>query len=466
MSDALAVLQRTLDEPGLYLTDPADVLPYAVDWSKKFVGSTPLVVRPRSIEQVSVLLAACNENRIALVPQGGNTGLVGGSVPRNGEVVLSLSRLNAIEEYDTASGTVTVQAGVVLDTLHEFLAENDLVFPVDLGARGSCQLGGMAATNAGGIKVIRYGHIREQIRGIETVMADGTVVSGLNKLRKNNTGYDLKQLFIGSEGTLGVITRLVLQTYPRPRGAQTALMGLASADNLPAVLDHVRGRVVGLSSLEMFLRAPLDLLLRHDPTVREPFDATYPAYVLVESETEAGAAARDAFLMSLGDTFQAGLAADVLIAESNEQAAGFWRLREGITEAIGHEGLTHKFDVTVPPGRIPDILGALDDIGASIGSIQVVVYGHLGDGNLHVNMVQGNETPEAEFRANGEPLAERIYRLIAEAEGSISAEHGIGVMKRDYLALCRAPEEIGLMRRFKEALDPGGILNPGVIFEG
>ena len=464
MTDIEARLRAALDEPGLYLTEPDEVAPYGVDWTRKFSGRPALVARPNSVAQVATLLRTCDAHGIALVPQGGNTGLVGGSVPRDGEVVLSLARLNAIEEFDSASGTVRVQAGVVLETLHRFLAEREQVFPVDLGARGSCQLGGMAATNAGGVKVIRYGHVRDQIRGIEAVLADGTVVSGLNKLRKNNTGLDLKQLFIGSEGILGVITRLVLQAHPRPAARHTALFGVESAAAAIGLLEALRRGLPGLSSLEMIRREAIELLCRHDAGARRPFATNYPLLVLVEAETGAGAGERDGFLAALAAALEAGHAADAVIAESEDQAVALWQLREGVTEAIGREGLTHKFDVTVPPGRIPEILSELDLIAETLGGVLCLVYGHLGDGNLHVNMVQERETPDEVFCAKGAPLAGRIYNLVADAEGSISAEHGIGIMKRDYLGLCRTQEEIALMRRLKRTLDPNGVLNPGVIF--
>lgn len=464
MTDIETRLRAALDEPGLYLTEPDEVTPYGIDWTRKFSAQPALVARPNSVEQVARLLRACDTHGIKVVPQGGNTSLVGGSVPRKGEIVLSLARLNAIEEFDSASGTIRVQAGVVLETLHRYLAERDQLFPVDLGARGSCQLGGMASTNAGGVKVIRYGHVRDQIRGIEAVLADGTVVSGLNKLRKNNTGLDLKQLFIGSEGILGVITRLVLQAHPRPAARHTALFGVENATAAVALLEDLRQGLPGLSSLEMIRREAIELLCRHDETAHRPFAASYPFLVLAEAETGAGGGEREGFLAALSAALEAGHAADAVIAESEVQAAALWKLREGVTEAIGREGLTHKFDVTVPPGRIPEILPALDSIAQTVGGVLCLVYGHLGDGNLHVNMVQERETSDEAFRAKGTPLAERIYTLVADAEGSISAEHGIGIMKRDYLGLCRTEEEIALMRRLKRTLDPNRILNPGVIF--
>lgn len=464
-SDVAARLKAEVDAPGLYLEEPAAVAPYAVDWTRKFAGPCSLVARPRSTDEVARLLAACDRLRIPLVPQGGNTGLVGGSVPRGGEVVLSLSRMNAIEAYDPASETVQCQAGVVLDDLHAYLAERGRSFAVDLGARGSCQIGGMIATNAGGIKVIRYGHMREQLRGLEVVLTDGTVVSSLGRLRKNNTGIDVKHLFVGSEGILGVITRAVLQTLPAMGTRQTALLGLADCAGLSALSAYLRERLSGLSSLEFFLRDSLALVLARQARVRDPFARPYAAYVLLETETAQGEESREPVLAVLAGALAEGLAADALVAENEEQRQDFWRLRETITESIGKMGLTHKFDVTVPPGSVPDFLARIGAIADGFPGFMPILYGHLGDGNVHVNMVQGEGLSEPAFRAAEEALARLVYDLVRKFTGSISAEHGIGMLKRAYLGYSRTPEEIALMRRMKALLDPRGILNPGVMFE-
>ncbi len=464
MATASDLLREAIDEPGLYLDQPTDTAAYAIDWTGKFAGTTPLVVRPRNTETVSRVLAACDRHGLAVVPQGGNTGIVGGSVPHQGEVVISLSRMNAIEAFDAASATATVQAGVVLQALQEHLAERDHEFAVDLAARGSCQIGGMIATNAGGIKVLRYGHMREQVRGLEVVLADGTVLRNLNRLKKNNTGLDLKQLFIGSEGILGVITRAVVQVQPRAPARQTALIGLADRAKLPALLQACRERFRGLSSLEFVVRDAIDLVREVEPETREPFGAIYQVYVIIEEETPAGAAAREGFVAALAALAEVELVADAIVAASERQARAVWRLREGPTELIGRLGLTHKFDVTVPPGAIPPFLTAMERLGEAMTGFRPLLYGHLGDGNVHVNMMQRPGLAEAAFHQAGPALAARIYGLVAEHEGSISAEHGIGVMKRDYLHLSRTAEEIALMRRLKATLDPNGILNPGVIF--
>jgi FAD/FMN-containing dehydrogenase len=458
-------LKAELGSPGLVLSEADEVAAYTSDWTRKFSGVAPAVLRPRDTDEVRRCVLACRKLGLALVPQGGNTGLVGGSVPRAGEVVLSLSRLNKIESFDAASATVQVQAGVVLQALHENLAGRGCVFPVDLGARGSCQIGGMIATNAGGIKVLRYGHMREQVLSLEVVLADGTVMSNLHGLKKNNTGLDLKHVFIGSEGMLGIITRAVLQARPAPEAVQTALLALDTRDRLPELLTMLRERLRGLSSLEIITQDSIALYKEVEPGTREPFDKAYPACVIVEEETGAGENERDGFLERLSGVIESGLAADAVVAESEAQAQAIWRLRDGVTEAISRAGLTHKFDVTVPPGALPGFLTQMERFGDEAGGLRTLLFGHLGDGNVHVNMMQKPELPEDEFLAKGPALAERIYSLVAELKGSISAEHGIGIAKRAYLHHSRTAEEISLMRAMKRLLDPDNILNPGVLFE-
>ncbi len=465
MTSVVERLNAELDSPGLVLSEPTEVAAYTTDWTRKYSSIAPAVLRPRDTTEVARCVLACHKLGLALVPQGGNTGLVGGSVPRDGEVVLSLSRLNAIESFDAASATVQLQAGVVLQTLHEDLAGRGCVLPVDLGARGSCQIGGMIATNAGGIKVLRYGHMRGQVLGLEVVLADGTVLSNLNSLKKNNTGLDLKHIFIGSEGMLGIITRAVLQARPAPQAVQTALLALDTRDRLPELLTVMREHLRGLSSLEIITCDSIALYKEVEPDTNLPFDKAYPACVIVEEETGAGANERDGFLERLSGIIESGLAADAVVAESEAQAQGIWRLRDGVTEAIGRAALTHKFDVTVPPGALPGFLEQMERFGDEAHGLRTLLFGHLGDGNVHVNMMQKPGLSEDEFYAKGPALAERIYSHVAELRGSISAEHGIGIAKRAYLHHSRTAEEITLMRGMKQLLDPGGILNPGVLFE-
>ena len=458
-------LRERLGDPALYLDDPADTERYARDWIGKHVGATPLVVRPRSTGEVAAVLAAAAELGVPLVPQGGNTGMVGGGVPRAGEVVLSVERLNAIEDFDDGSATVRVQAGVVLETLQGFLAERGCDMPVDLGGRGSCQIGGMIATNAGGTKVLRYGHMREQVRGLEAVLADGTVVSSLNTLKKNNTGLDLKQIFIGSEGVLGIITRAVLQVQPAPEAFQTALVALARRDLLPDLLRTARARFRGLSSLEFIDGGTVAYVESAEPGFRLPLAGGHASYVVIEEESAAGEAAREAFVGRLETLLADSLIADAVIAGSEAQARAIWRVREAPTEVVSQLGLTHKFDVTVPPGVIPPFLGEMEAVAGKVGGVRAILFGHLGDGNVHVNMAQEAGVPDLDFLAKDPALAAEIYGIVHARRGSISAEHGIGVMKRAYLPLSRTVEEIALMRTLKATLDPTGILNPGVILD-
>ena len=456
-------LRERLGDPALYLDAPADTARYARDWPGKHIGATPLVVRPRSTEEVSAVLAACAELGVPLVPQGGNTGMVGGGVPRAGEVVVSTERLATIEDFDESAATVRVQAGVVLEALQGFLAERGHTMPVDLGARGSCQIGGMIATNAGGLKVLRYGHMREQVRGLEVVLANGTVLRGLNTLKKNNTGLDLKQLFIGSEGTLGIVTRAVLQVRPVPAAFQTALLAVARRDLLPPLLAAVRARFPGLSSLEFIDGRTVAYVERAEPGFRLPLAGGQESYVVIEEEAAADDAAHEAFVGRLESLSADALIADAAVAASEAQTRAIWTVREVPPEIVSRRGLTHKFDVTVPPGAIPPFLGEVEAVAVKVGGVEPILFGHLGDGNVHVNMAQGAGVADGDFRAREAALADAIYGIVRARGGSISAEHGIGVMKRAYLSFSRTAEEIALMRGLKATLDPAGILNPGVI---
>lgn len=464
MNTALSRLRAELDAPGLYVDAPADLAPYGTDWTRKFSGTPSVVARPRTTEQVVRLLAACNKHGLPVVPQGGNTGMVGGSVPRGGEVVISLSRMNRIEGFDPIVGTVQVEAGVILQNLNETIAAEGFALPVDLGARGSCQIGGMIATNAGGLRVLRYGHMRDQLRGLEVVLADGTVLSNLNKLKKNNTGIDLKHLFVGSEGILGIITRAVLQVVPKPPAVETALLALEDRRALPTLFKTVRVTFRGLSSLEFIVRGAIDLLREVDPGVREPFAETYPVYVVLEEETGHGPVAREEFAERLDELVSQRLVADAIVADSEAKTRELWSYRERPTEAISRSGLTHKFDVTVPQGDIPRFCDEIEAMAPGYPGFRIFLYGHLGDGNVHVNMVQSRHLTKDAFYAAEKPIADQVYGLVASLSGSVSAEHGIGVMKRDYLGHSRTLAEIETMRRLKATLDPNGILNPGVIF--
>jgi len=465
VSDALAQMRAEVGDAKMFLDDPADLAAYSSDWTRKFHGRTPLVARPRTTEEVSRVLGACARHRLPVVPQGGNTGMVGASVPRDGEIVISLSRMNKIEDLDEPSAVVQVEAGVPLQALQEYLADAGYHMPVDLGARGSCQIGGMIATNAGGIKVLRYGHMREQVFGLEVVLADGTILNSLNRLRKNNTGYDLKQMFIGSEGTLGIITRAVLHVHPQPLAVRTALVGLSSRDKMIGLLNAVRTRFRGLSSLEFVVSEAVEFVRTVDDTIRAPLQGKHAVYVIIEEETADSDAAHEAFVERLAGLMEEGIVADGTVAESEAQAREIWRIREAPTETIGKVALTHKYDVTVPQGTLAEFMSEMETLAKYFGGFLCLQYGHLGDGNVHVNMVQRPELSPEDFHAHEDEISARIYKAVASHGGSISAEHGVGLMKRKYLHFSRTAEEIALMRRVKNMLDPHGIMNPGAILD-
>jgi len=464
VKDFIDKIKNELDDNTLYL-DPEkeDLGTYTSDWTKKFNGNTPLVLRPKTTLHVSQMLSICNELGVSIIPQGGNTGVVGGSTPRSEEVVLSLSRLNNLADYDPASATVVCGAGTILKTLHDFATDRGMEFPVDLGARGQCQIGGMLATNAGGNRVLRYGLMREQVRGLEIVMADGTIVSNLNRLKKDNSGIDLKQIFIGSEGILGVITQAVLQLVPLPAARRTAMIALSDRENLPILLSEVRSRFPGLSSLEVLLLQVIEHVIEYVDGPEFPLPKQFPVYVLVEEETESSSAGHDGFVERLGGLFETGLIADAIIAESSLQSERLWHFREATGEAIVAAGFTHKFDVTIPQGEIPSFLDKMENVCSNILGARPLLFGHLGDGNVHVNFVQTPNISDKNFLAPASELAKIVYEETRIRKGSISAEHGIGMLKREFLIYSKTPEEISFMRSLKKSWDPRNILNPGVM---
>ncbi len=439
--------------------------PYELDWRKRWPGRALAVVRPGSTEEVAAIVRACVRHGVSLVPQGGNTGLVGGGVPDGSasQVLLSLQRLNRIREIDAANLTMTVEAGCVLQTVHQAAEAEGLLFALSLAAEGTCTLGGNLATNAGGTQVLRYGNARELCLGLEVVTATGEVWHGLSGLRKDNTGYDLRNLFIGSEGTLGVITAATLKLHPLPAGQLTALAACADLDAAIALLGLARRHGgAGLTGFEAMNAFSLDLVRRHLPALPQPLAAS-PWTVLLELSSSEGEAHANALLERLlGEALQQGLIQDASVAQSLAQARALWQLRESIPLAQGQEGLNIKHDISLPISAIPAFCAGTETaLQALVPGVRLVNFGHLGDGNLHFNVQAPEGEDPARFLREREPEVNAlVYAAVQAHGGSISAEHGIGQLKREELATRKDPVALQLMRQIKKALDPQGLFNP------
>ena len=445
---------------------PQDQARHLVEWRDLFRGETPAVLRPGTTEEVAALVAIAAETRTPLVPQGGNTGLVGGQIPRpgRGEFVLSLERLDRIRAIDPAGNTLVAEAGVTLQAVQTAAEAAGRLFPLTLASQGSCRIGGNVSTNAGGTAVLAYGNTRDLVLGLEVVLADGRIWNGLRRLRKDNAGYDLKQLFIGAEGTLGIVTAAVLKLMPRPSETTVAFAGLPSP---AAALDLLaRCRAVagfGLTGFEVMTGEALDFALRHLPGARRPTAGPHPWFALVEISTGgAVGASRQAMEEALAEAMAAGVAEDAAIAGSLAQGAEFWRLRHGLSEVQKFEGGSIKHDVSVPIGDLPAFLDeAMAAVRAAFPGCRPVPFGHMGDGNIHFNVSQPVGADKAAFLAQWEALNAVVHGVVRRYQGSIAAEHGVGVLKRGLLAETKDPVELDLMRRLKAALDPDDILNPG-----
>jgi FAD/FMN-containing dehydrogenase len=453
--------------PRGWTIDHERIRPHVTETWGTARGRSQLLLRPADTQQVAALLALCHEAGVPVVPQGGNTGLVGGGVPDDSGnmVVLSLGRLDRIRAIDPLNDTITVEAGCVLETVQNAAADANRLFPLALGAQGSAQIGGNLSSNAGGIEVLRHGMARALVLGLEVVLADGRIWDGLRALRKDNTGYDLKQLFIGAEGTLGVITAAVLRLVPRPRERQTAWLGLASPEAAVALLALFRerlGETVG--AFELMAGPAVELVLRYLPGARLPLAEPTPWYVLAEVawSFEDGLAAR--LEQALEAALQQGLIQGGVIAASEAQRKAIWALRENPTDAMAHEGAVLRHDVAVPVSRLPELItrGATL-LGETVPGVRIMPFGHLGDGNVHYNMLQPETMSADAFVALKDEVQRQVFDLVAALGGTISAEHGIGRLKRAELAARKSPIELALMRQIKQALDPNGILNPGAV---
>ncbi|HVV64198.1 MAG TPA: FAD-binding oxidoreductase [Rhizomicrobium sp.] len=450
---------------GGFSEDPAEIAPHLQEWRGTWKGRTPLLLKPGTTEQVSRILAICDETATRVTPQGGNTGLVGGQIPLAGEVLLSLERLNRIRSLDAAGASCIAEAGVTLARLKEAAEREEMLFPLSLASEGSCTIGGNLSTNAGGVNVLRYGMARELTLGLEVVLADGRVLDLLRTLRKDNTGYDLKQLFIGAEGTLGVITAAALKLYPRPTQTETAFVAVRDPAAAVAILSRLQAGAGGLlSAFELIPRLGLDLVLAHIPGTADPLKAPSPWYALVEASSAADLGLRRAFEAALAQAITDGIAQDAAIAASQAQRGALWRLRESLSEAQKKEGPSLKHDIAVPVGRIADFIAeATAAVLRAMPGARPVCFGHLGDGNLHFNFNAPKGADAEAFRARREEIARIVHDMTSAFGGSISAEHGVGVMKREEIVRYKSAEEIGLMTTLKRALDPKNILNPGKV---
>jgi FAD/FMN-containing dehydrogenase len=451
-----------------FLDQAGDIEPFLVDHRRLYRGTTPLVLRPDSTEQVAQILRLCHEQRIGVVPVGGNTSYCGGATPSadGTQVVVSLARLKRIRNIDPHNYTLTVEAGCVLTDVRQSAEQHDRLFPLSLGSEGSCQIGGNLSTNAGGTSVLRYGMARELVLGLEVVLPDGRVLDDLTGLRKNNTGYDLKHLFMGAEGTLGIITAATLKLFPLPRTRVTALVALNDPAAAVTLLSNLRGSGSdALATFELMPRSALQLVFEHISGLNDPFDAAHPWYVLLEATTaQQTERLSEDVMAALADALEKGLISDALLAQNSQQHDTFWRMRESIPEAQTRAGGSIKHDVSVTISDVPRFIEEGMALCWQIAPEGVmVVYGHLGDGSLHFNINCPTHGDRPAFFAKTQTLNHAMHALVASYRGSISAEHGIGQLKRDELAHYKNPVALAVMESIKQALDPHGIMNPGKV---
>ncbi|MEE8272741.1 MAG: FAD-binding oxidoreductase [Alphaproteobacteria bacterium] len=469
-ADRDAALNRIRDALGRrgWIDDPEAMAPYLTESRGLFHGSAALVARPATTEQVARVVRLCAGAGIGIVPQGGNTGLVGGAAPyeHGGDIIVSTARLDRIRAVDAVNATMTVEAGVVLQRIQAAAAEADRLFPLSLAAEGSCQIGGNLSTNAGGTGVLHYGNARDLVLGLEVVLADGRIWDGLRGLRKDNTGYDLKQLFVGAEGTLGIITAAVLKLFPRPRQVETVFAAIPDPAAGLALLTRARAGCGGaVTGCELMPRIGIDFALRHVAGAVDPLAGRHRWYVLVEATSPTpDAGLRDRLESVLAEALADGLVHDATIAANEGQRRRLWHLREAIVEGQRHEGGSIKHDVAVPVARTAELIErATAAVERRLADIRVCAFGHLGDGNIHFNLSQPVGADRDDYLARWGEFNDIVHGIVADMGGSISAEHGIGRLKRAELPTRKPAVEIDLMRRIKQALDPQGIMNPGKV---
>jgi FAD/FMN-containing dehydrogenase len=459
---------RDIAGAGHVLTSSADVAPFLTDWRGRFTGRALAVLRPADTAQVAALVAACARWRVPLVPQGGNTGLVLGGVPdaSGAAVVLSLGRLNRVRDVDSTNRTITVDAGCILEHVQNAAQEHGCLFPLSLAAEGSCTIGGNLSTNAGGTAVLRYGNMRELCLGLEVVNAQGELWNGLRGLRKDNTGYDLRDLFIGAEGTLGIITGAVLKLFPQPRASITALVALGSPRHALELLTLVQDQCgASLTAFELMSDFCLRLVATHFPSLPQPFQVRHAHYVLLEvASNESEEHGVGLLERAIGDALAQELADDAVVAASIAQSRALWQVREHIPLAQAVAGKNIKHDISLPISHIAQFIDSTDaQLEQHFPGCQLVCFGHLGDGNLHYNVAPPGDVGHDSFLANQEAINRIVHDNVAACAGSISAEHGIGALKRGELIRYKTDIELNMMRAIKAALDPLGIMNPGKI---
>jgi FAD/FMN-containing dehydrogenase len=463
----LVAIRAVVGERGL-LTEPADTAPYAEDWRRLYQGRTPAVVRPARVEEVAAVVRLCAEAGVAVVPQGGNTSMVGGATPAadGSELVLSLARMNRVRAIDPVDLTLTIEAGVTLKAAQDAAAEAGCLLPLSIASEGTAQVGGILATNAGGNNTVRYGNARDMVLGLEVVLPDGTVWNGLRRLRKDNTGYCLRQLFVGAEGTLGIITAAVLKLVPRPRETEVALCAVASPEAALGLFTRFQAHdPAAVQAFEYMSGGGMSFVLKHIPGANLPLAQPAEHYALVELATPRPDAGLRASLEAvLEQALADGLVTDAAIAESDAQRAAIWRLREEHSEAQKREGASVKNDVSVPVSKVPELIRrATAACEALIQGVRCVPFGHMGDGNIHFNLEQPEGADAAWFLAQDHAIMDTVNEVVRDLGGSFSAEHGVGLLKPYMMPDWRGGAELAVMQRIKHALDPRGIMNPGKV---
>lgn len=471
MLDAFLIAQFAAIVGDKYaLTEEAEIAPYMLEWRKLYKGVSPLVLKPANTSEVSEIVALANKTGTALVPQGGNTGLVGAQIPdqSGAQIVLSLSRLSEIREIDTGSNTITVGAGATLQSVQEAADQAERLFPLSLASEGTCQIGGNLSSNAGGTAVLAYGNMRELCLGIEVVLPDGAILNDLRKLKKDNTGYDIKNLMIGAEGTLGIITAAVLKLFPKPIGYQTAWLALESPEAALELLNLAMAQAGGhLTGFELCQAFSIRLVEKYQPDIRLPFTPNHPWYVLME--VTSGRSQEDAeHIMDsiMTDAMTKGLVMDGVLAASLSQRKQFWAIREALSESQKFEGGSIKHDISVPVKSIPAFILEGEKAAQSVvPNARLCCFGHMGDGNLHFNVTQPLGMDKQSYLDQWAAMNEAVHKIVLEFDGSISAEHGIGILKRDALDAIASPAEKATMHSIKHALDPKNIMNPGKLLK-